>query len=113
MSRRNQGLSQNEPLRTLTYVYDRYLSRLFTAFSKRGLYIDARGGWRRYPASGQLIEQAGAVYRPNHGLAHNVRVTSNVSDVIAIYADKQCNLIASSRAKFLALKNSETIKKLE
>lgn len=98
----------------LIFVYDRYLSYPYSdTCENRGFYIDCCGSYIAYPRGTQLVRERDQVYRPNHGLAHTVRVTFKVRDVVALYADPACNTNKKSQACFARLNNPEDISKLE
>jgi|GEM_PF-3047971 ankyrin repeat protein len=74
-------------IEALIYVYNEYLVKPYTdTEALRGAYIDQFGNSHPYPKEGYLTKEEGWIYRPNHGLAHNVRVMSNVSAVANLYA---------------------------
>jgi len=105
---------QKNSYESLAYVYNSFLCNPFRdASAPRGPYIDEHGAYRQYPRNQPVTRKVTEVYRPNHGLAHNVRVTSKVRDVIALYADVTCNTKPESRRWFTQLNTPEEIMKLE
>jgi len=112
--RKKSNLFQNASYDALVFVYDQHLSNPFSDVNApRGPYIDGSGVYCHYPANQQVRKDSTEVYRPNHGLAHNVRVTAKVSDVIKLYADSENNTNANSRKWFEALNTEDEKTKLE
>ena len=108
--RRDNSFFQKDSADALKYVYEKFLKKPYSDLSAhRGFYIAPPGKYLAYPANRTPDPEPHAVYRPNHGLAHNVRVTSKIRDVAAFYHNK--NKIAEVRfANFL---QPEEITKLE
>lgn len=98
---------------TLDYVSENYLKKPYTDADKRGVFINARGLQLEYPHSAPLELEEHAVYRPNHGPAHNTRVVAKVRDVAAMYTDPSINRNSAAQQIFAELNTPTVLAKLE
>lgn len=98
------------------YVYDNFLSRPYhdspDHYQTTPFKLAAQSGLDQYPAyvvnnKGQLVKKISynpsdgsinytpranefILYRPNHGLAHNMRVTNNIAALVDLYQHHDC-----------------------
>lgn len=106
----NNNFFNQSSATALVSVYDSHLSKPFDDLTApRGTYIDERGAYRHYPENQKIASKEGVVYRPNHGLSHNVRVTAKVRDVLKLYNDYH----QQAKERFAQFNTPENITKLE
>ena len=105
---------QSEAQQALIFVFQEYLSKPMTDVDQsRDFYLDSQAIAHPYH-KGVIPEfEEGAVYRVNHGNAHNVRVTSRVRDVVMLYADPTINKNPRTRQLFSGFLKNKGIQKLE
>ncbi|MCX7120725.1 MAG: SidE phosphodiesterase domain-containing protein [Gammaproteobacteria bacterium] len=92
----------------LHYVHDNFLSKPYSdSASNRGSYIDQNGRYQNYRPNETPLENSEAVFRPNHGTAHTVRVVSKVPDVCDGLSDDEIDKIQIACAFYGAGRESE------
>lgn len=96
------------------FANEKYLSNPYRDYTQpTHPYIDIHGNEQSYPKDRVLKKIQGEVYKPNHGLAHTLRVVRNVRDMVDWYSNENIHLDAQSRQYFAHFNTPEEIEKLE
>ncbi|MCX7121532.1 MAG: SidE phosphodiesterase domain-containing protein [Gammaproteobacteria bacterium] len=92
----------------IRYVHHLFLSKPYSdTASNRGSYIDQNGRHQNYPKFETPLENPSAVFRPNHGTAHTIRVVSKVPDVCDGLSDDEMDKLQIACAFYVAGRESE------